>query len=93
MLGLIWIKSVLHSNDIPKGIILKKMILKTKTQQQKQQTTKEYHIISRGGGGGGAGGQRVYTIFPVYSSKIKVSGLKNYTGCAEWYSHAFLAYT
>ena len=37
---------------------------KNKKQQQKQQTTKEYHNISRGGGG-----QRVNTIFPVYSSE------------------------
>ena len=64
---------------------------KKQQQQQKQQTTKEYHNISRGGGGGG-GGQRVNTIFPVYSSENQ-SGLRNYTGCAEWYAHAFFAYT
>ena len=40
---------------------------KKQQQQQKQQTTKEYHNISRGGGGGE--GQRVNTIFPVYSSE------------------------
>ena len=68
MLGLIWIQSVWHSNGIPKRTILKKDDFENKNkkqqQQQKQQTTKEYHNISRGGGG-----QRVNTIFPVYSSE------------------------
>ena len=69
------------------------MILKTKTkkqqQQQKQQTTKEYHNISRGGGGG----KELIQYFQFILQKIKVIGLRNYTGCAEWYAHAFFAYT
>ena len=70
-------------------------INKKQQQQQKQQTTKEYHNISRGGGGGGGGGGGKESIqyFQFILQKIKVSGLRNYTGCAEWYAHAFFAYT
>ena len=64
---------------------------KKQQQQQKQQTTKEYHNISRGGGGGG--GKESIQYFQFILQKIKVSGLRNYTGCAEWYAYAFFAYT
>ena len=91
MLGLIWIQSVWHSDGIPKSIILKKLILRTTTKNNSNsKTSRRQKSIIKFPREGGGRGQIVNTISPVNFSEIKVSGLRNYTGCTEWYAHAFL---
>ena len=82
MLGLILIQSVWHSDGIPKRNVLKEIDFENnskKQQQQKQQTTKKYHKISRRGGGC----KELILFYQFILLKNKVSGLRNYTGCAE----------
>ena len=69
------------------------MILKTKTKNNNnsKNSRRQKSIITFPGGGGG--GKELIQYFQFILQKIKVSGLRNYTGCAEWYAHAFFAYT
>ena len=68
------------------------MILKTKTKKNdnSKSSRRQKNIITFPGGGGG---KELIQYFQFILQKIKASGLRNYTGCAEWYAHAFFAYT
>ena len=83
MLGLIWIQSVCHSNGIPKVIVLKKVDFENKQKKQKKTAKTADDKISRGGG------KDLVLFYQFILQKIKISGLRNYIGCAELYTLAF----
>ena len=69
---------------------MKKVDFENNNKKQQQKTTaktaddKKYHKISREGGG-----KESVLFYQFILQKIKVSGLRNYTICAELYTHAF----